>query len=579
MITAGSIEGLRQRVNLLEVAERYTSLKRAGSAWKGLSPFGAERTPSFFVHPDRGFWKCFSSGKGGDVFALVGQMEGLDFRESAELLAERYGMELEYEQGGGPSKEERSLRKRILEVNDWVATWMSERLAANRLMRGYWTEKRGFELSTAEAWRVGYAPASPSAMSSALVGAGFDEGLLRQSGLFYERGRDLHPRFRGRLMFPVCDVQGRVVAFSGRTVPGMEVADDPAREAKYLNSPEGPVWSKGSHLYGLDGARGLMGEDGVLYLVEGQLDVIRCQEAGLAAVAPLGSALTDVQAGLLSRYRPRAVRVLPDGDKSGRASGARAVGVLWARGVRSYVGELGEGEDPDGLLRGGAGLEGVRWRSGASWVWRVGGGDRAGRESVYEKLSGCLDAVLVDQELCELAGCEGVPVEAVRSAYKVFDARRGRRGDGVPVVSLDGGDEAAEELLRVLVLSPGWCSVVLGWVDLDLICRESLAGRMLVRYLASVAEGVIDPERVADAGEVLVETEEEGAYLAGLVCSDLSEVTEREVEGLAFAVAWTGMRVRQRAIDEALKGVERGSDEEGRLLRERMGLRIGGRYG
>ena len=359
---------LKTRIDLHDVIAPYVSLKRAGSSWKGLSPFNQEKTPSFLVHPDKGFFKCFSSGEAGDAISFIQKVENLDFQEAVEYIANRFNVSIRYEEsdGSGPTQPT-SHRKALFEIHELAANWYRERFLDDEggdFIRKYWTEERGFSLELAEEFGIGYAPPDSSALLRLLVEKGIPGEILDKSGLFFDRGgrSDFLPRFRGRLMIPIRDVQARTVAFSARQL-SVTPENDPAREAKYVNSPETPIFSKGNILFNLDKARRHIDENKRFLLVEGQLDAIRCWEQGAhTVVAPQGTAFTDGQAYLMRRYRPAGVDCLLDGDDAGRKAALRMLPIFVKAGIDTRYLMLDPGGDPDELLRaeGLAVLENLR---------------------------------------------------------------------------------------------------------------------------------------------------------------------------------------------------------------------------
>ncbi|MGY8693487.1 MAG: CHC2 zinc finger domain-containing protein, partial [Verrucomicrobiia bacterium] len=222
-IKASSIRDLKDRIGIYDVVSREVSLKRSGSNYKGLSPFNNEKTPSFYVSPDKGIYKCFSSGKAGDIISFAMETERLSFIEAVEALAQRFGFELEYEAGGRP-REDRSLRQDLFDLHEFVANYYNEAFNAQDeggdWIRDYWTQSRQFDLSVAEEFKIGFAPVAGVELGRRVVKQGFSKEALEACGLFYTR-RGLNPesmgyRFRGRLMIPIRDHQGRITAFTAR---------------------------------------------------------------------------------------------------------------------------------------------------------------------------------------------------------------------------------------------------------------------------------------------------------------------------------------------------------------------------
>jgi len=372
-IKPSCVRDLKLRVPIADVVSRVVTLRGAGShRLKGLCPFHNEKTPSFHVDTDKGFYKCFGCGQAGDIISFVRETEQLGFSEAVEAIGQRFGIEIEYEEGsGGPSREERSLRSELFELHELAAEHYHQAFRAHDslgdFMRRYWSEARHFDLGIAEEFKIGAAPASgttgsasdrnsgltraPDTLAALLLKKRFSEDALRHCGLFFIRDGapispdTLRPRFRGRLMIPIRDHQGRVVAFTARQTE-LTPHDDPARDAKYINSPETPIFTKGNLLFNLDRARTAVGEGRPFVLVEGQLDAIRCWSIGLkTAVAPQGTAITDTQLRLLRRYHAE-IECFFDGDAAGQKAALRFLPLALRAGLeaRFLVGS-GSGND------------------------------------------------------------------------------------------------------------------------------------------------------------------------------------------------------------------------------------------
>lgn len=359
-IKPSSIRDLKERINIYDVVSREVTLKKAGSEYKGLSPFNNEKTPSFYISPDKGFYKCFSSGNAGDIISFVMETERLTFTEAVETLATRFNFELEYEQNSAAVREDRSLRQELFELHELATDFYREQfLATNeggKWIRDYWENGRKFSLETAEEFKIGFAPVNSVELGRLAVKKGFSRDAIEKSGLFYaKRGIDpdrMGYRFRGRLMIPIRDHQGRVVAFTARQLE-ITPQDDPSREAKYINSPETPIFHKGSLLFNLDRARLEVSEEKPFVMVEGQLDAIRCWSVGLTtAVAPQGTGITESQLRLLKRYEPQLI-VLLDGDSAGQKAALRMLPIALSQGVEAIFIPLTDKEDPDDIFREG----------------------------------------------------------------------------------------------------------------------------------------------------------------------------------------------------------------------------------
>ncbi|WP_221030428.1 DNA primase [Actomonas aquatica] len=373
LVKPSCVRDLRARVNIVDVISRSVTLKKAGSRFKGLCPFHQEKSPSFHVNADMGVYKCFGCGKSGDLITFVRETEGLNFIEAVEALGQRFNIPIEYEEGAGPSREERSLRQELFELHDIAAQHYHEAFRAKNdtgnWMRDYWAKQRRFSNELAEDFKIGAADAHGSDLGALLLKRGFSEAALRQCGLFFIYDdaavtlRSLRPRFRGRLMIPIRDHQGRVVAFTARQTE-LTPENDPAKDAKYVNSPETPIFTKGNLLFNLDRARTHAKEEHPFVMVEGQLDALRCWSVGLkTAIAPQGTAITDTQLALLRRYHNQ-VECFFDSDGAGQKAALRFLPMALKAGleVRFLTLKGAEKLDPDLLFleRGLAGYDAVR---------------------------------------------------------------------------------------------------------------------------------------------------------------------------------------------------------------------------
>lgn len=344
------LEEIRARLPVSAVVGRKVRLKKAGREWRGLSPFNAEKTPSFYANDQKQFYHCFSSGKHGDIFSFLLETEGLSFPEAVERLAAEAGVELPHATPEAIVQETR--RRSLHEVTELACGWFEAGLHGRhgRAARDY-LAGRGIEPETQRLFRIGYAPPERYGLRDHLAAKDVAPELMTEAGLLVTGDEVAVPydRFRDRIIFPIEDARGRVVAFGGRAMS----ADAPA---KYLNSPETPLFEKGRLLYNLHRARGPAHERGTVLAVEGYVDVIALAIAGFAhAVAPLGTALSEDQLALLWRLADEPVLCF-DGDKAGRRAAFRAIGLalpLLPAGKSLRFALLPEGQDPDDLVRAG----------------------------------------------------------------------------------------------------------------------------------------------------------------------------------------------------------------------------------
>ena len=339
-----AVEEVKQRLSIEDVISEYVPLKRAGRNWRGLSPFSSEKTPSFMVSPEKQIWHDFSSGKGGNMFSFVMEVEGVDFKGALELLARKAGVDLEQyrlsPRRGGPDKE------RLYELLELAAKFYQVQFSKNKTALEYVLKKRQFSKATALEWRLGYAPNNGSALVEYATTKGFSENEIKQAGLSAKSYRGgIQDMFRGRLMIPLQDPQGRVIGFTARLLEDIEGAP------KYINTPQTVLYDKSRHVYGLHLAKESIRKGGFAVLVEGNLDVIASHQAGVRQVAATaGTALTEPHLKALSRFTGD-IRLSFDADKAGVAATERAIPIASRVKVSLSIIDVPSGKDPDELIR------------------------------------------------------------------------------------------------------------------------------------------------------------------------------------------------------------------------------------
>ena len=343
------IEEVRSRADIVEIVGAHVRLRRAGRNFVGLCPFHNEKTPSFSVNAERGFFHCFGCGVGGSVFNFITRIEGLTFPEAVRSLAKKYGVTLPEHDVSGPGAGEREAMLKASEVAAEFFAHVLWNTTDGAMARDY-LKSRGISVETARAFMIGYAPSRPASLAKALEkrglrDAGVKVGLVRKDG---NVSTDAYDMFRGRVMFPIRDAQGRAIAFGGRVLD--------ARLPKYINSPESPLYSKARTLYGLFEARQAIsssassGKDRAI-LVEGYFDVIALWQAGFKeAVAGCGTALTVEQLRALSRYTKNVIACF-DGDAAGRKASMRALEIFLQAGLLGRGIFIPSGFDPDTFVR------------------------------------------------------------------------------------------------------------------------------------------------------------------------------------------------------------------------------------
>jgi DNA primase len=576
------VRDIKLRVNLADVVSRVVTLRKAGgSRLKGLCPFHNEKTPSFNVDPDKGFYKCFGCGKAGDAITFVRETEQLNFTEAVEALGQRFGIVIEYEEGGGgPSREERSLRQELFDLHEQAAEQFhlafKARDAAGDFMRAYWTDRRRFTPELADEFKIGAADAAGSGLGHALLKKKYSEEALRRCGLFfiYDDAQitlgALRPRFRGRLMIPIRDHQGRVVAFTARQT-GLTPEDDPAKEAKYVNSPETPIFTKGNLLFNLDRARANVGEGKPFVLVEGQLDALRCWSVGLkTAIAPQGTSITESQLVLLRRYHTQ-VECFFDSDGAGQKAALRFLPMALKAGLEiRFLTLAGETKlDPDLLFleRGLAAYDEVKRdaQSAMAFACRTFLPDpgkssaeqraRAAQSIVEIIAASDSDAVRVNL-MKEAAAHLWLQPNVVEREYRGLAARQARqaaarpeaaRQDTAPAAPANSTNTPEHHLLLLCLHFEALAKPLSAALPHEWIDTGHPAGVLLNRFMGEIEHGDW-PGR--DHLDRLLETPEERALVATLLF-------ETPVIDDPAKVAGEGLRqIRARALEPRLRQIE-----------------------
>ena len=335
---AGDASEVKSRTDIIDIVSGYVRLKRAGNSFMGLCPFHKEKTPSFSVQPDRQTYHCFGCGKSGDAFTFIMEMESLGFREALAYLADRAGVQLSARGFGKPDKPVRDVRSALEEAKKFFCSSLEG--PGGEAARAYLARRR-IDPEEASRFGLGWAPQSWDALTNRLASLGFTEAAI-EAGLAVKGDRGEYDRFRGRITFSVNDDNGRVVAFGGRLIDG--------EGAKYVNSPEGPLFNKRRVLYLMDSAKKAIRERGRVILVEGYMDAIRAHMAGFTeTVASLGTSLAEEQAVLIKRFADLCY-ISYDADGAGQSAAIRGMYILQRQGVEVRVVMLPHGLDPDDLL-------------------------------------------------------------------------------------------------------------------------------------------------------------------------------------------------------------------------------------
>jgi DNA primase len=341
------VQQIKERLNIVDVVGQYVKLHKAGKNYKGLSPFNKEKTPSFFVNPEKGMYYDFSSGQGGDVFSFIEKIEGLDFKGALTVLAEKAGVTLVQE-----NKHSRDLRNKLYAMCEAATVFFETQLSHTAEAKKY-LNNRGIEDQTISTFRLGYVKNEWESLRTHLLEKGYTERELEQAGLIKkgESGK-YYDRFRSRIIFPIFDTTGKVVAFSGR-IHGNAAHDD--KNAKYLNSPETPLFDKSRILYGFHRAKQHIRKYDFTILVEGQMDLVLSHQVGYTnTVAVSGTGLTEHHLHLIDKLSKKLLLAF-DADRAGIDSCMRAANIALTRGLDVKVANIPEGKDPaDCIVKGAA---------------------------------------------------------------------------------------------------------------------------------------------------------------------------------------------------------------------------------
>jgi DNA primase len=534
MVTPEIKDEIRRRTDFLAVVGAHASLKKSGRYYKGLCPFHQEKTPSFHVDPERGLFHCFGCGAGGDLFDFVMRTANLGFAEAVAELARRVGVSLDPSPEAARRASEREHLWRALDAAREHFRTMLARGGAKA--RAYLT-RRGVSDEIVARFQLGYAPPGWDGLLRALTARGYSPAMLEQAGLVAPRQSGGHfDVFRDRLMFPILDLQDRVVAFGGRAL------DD--SEPKYLNSRDTPVFTKGRVLYALGQAREAIRARGEALVVEGYMDALACHQFGFAnAVASLGTALTADQVALLRRFASRVV-FLYDSDQAGEAATQRGLILCEEAELSARVAVLPAGQDPDSYLRQ-SGPEAFGRLIDAAlpmFEYQVEAAARRHDTRTREGRVGLIDEMLIviqrvanpvrtAEYLRVLSERYGLPEEAIRQRLRT------RKRAGRPVLSEAGTlalrddrarDEAERLLLHVMVQEPAWRVAI----------AESLR-----------PESFGNPDHRALAAALFAMPEGE----VGELREGLDDAAAQLLLRMAFEAPPVGARDKERAIKEAIR--------------------------
>ena len=471
------IEDLKSHADIVQVVQERVALRRSGATWKGLCPFHGEKTPSFHVNGDKGFFHCFGCGAKGDVFEFVKLHDKITFPEAVRQVAARAGVTVPEPEDGNQDPESKRDRETILRAHEVAAAWFREQLAgpqgavARRLL-----DTRGVTPATVALLGIGYAPAAREALKTKLLREGFSAESLARTGLVSEReGGMLIDRFRNRLMIPIARDNGAIIAFGGRAM-------DEGQVPKYLNSPETAIYVKGRTLYGLHLSKAAITKAKHAVMVEGYFDVAQALQGGIPnVVASSGTALTPAQARLLKRFASKVVLSF-DPDAAGKGAAVRSSELLVAEGFQVNVAMLPSGVDPDTFIRreGGAAYA-EKLRSSQPYLEYLLDQAAAGQDfqrdderreflgRMLEVAARIPDAAARDQFADRLAHRARITEEVVRAEIKKAAAKRETAIAELdrPKVGLDQVKTAEKGLIWALIHDPVAGSAAMAELDTE----------------------------------------------------------------------------------------------------------------
>ncbi len=348
MISQSTINAVFDTARVEEVIEDFVQLKRAGSNFKGLSPFSDERTPSFMVSPVKQIWKDFSTGKGGNVVSFLMEHEHFTYPEAVKYLAKKYNIEIEETEQSDEQKKQAGERESMYLVSEFAGQYFHNTMLKTEQGKAIglsYFKERGFTDETIKKFDLGYSPDTWDAFTTEAIKKGYQLEYLEKTGLTIVKEEKQFDRFKGRVMFPIKSMSGRILGFGGRILTSTKKA------AKYLNSPESDIYHKSKVLYGIYEGKQAIAKENICYLVEGYTDVIQFQQTGISnVVSSSGTALTSEQIRLISRLTKN-ITVLFDGDAAGMRAAIRGIDLILEQGMNVRICTFPEGEDPDSFAR------------------------------------------------------------------------------------------------------------------------------------------------------------------------------------------------------------------------------------
>jgi len=562
-----TLEEIKNSIDIVELISEYVHLKKSGQNWKGLCPFHTEKTPSFMVSPAKQIFHCFGCGAGGDIFTFLTRYETLTFPEALSVLAKKAGVTLKVSKGSAKQAGEKEV---LLNMHRDASDFFRQNLTRNPKAAAYLSD-RGIDKENLEAFAVGFAPKSWNALLNYLTRKGYKPENIKTAGLAVQGNKGHYDTFRERIMFPIYDLKGDVIAFGGRSIDGSE--------PKYLNSPETPIFNKRRVLYGLNRAKDTIKKNGSALFMEGYLDVIAAHMFGFSnAVAALGTALTPDHGKLIKRFVEEVVIVF-DSDQAGIKASKTAAAILLESGLEVKILSVPDNEDPDSFLRK-QGREAFEALLNApahvvDFFVKYGGKKHIVADEVFEVVAKMPNEILQEEYITRLADRIDVDEHRVRERFrkKRTQLKSGYRGQQPQAIKRPGKRPQNEiYIIKILLQEPERIKDI----------SEKLADS---DFKDEILRSIFIKIKMGASGfnELLSNCEgEEKDVLSGLSLSDELEDPEKI---LSDCIRWMNENKRKtlmKELDKKIKeAVARRDDELRKKLQAELQdlLRSGGKSG
>lgn len=576
------VEEVKSKVDIVALINEYVPLKKAGKNFKGLCPFHGEKTPSFMVSPELQMYKCFGCGKGGDAFSFLMEFERMEFYEALKFLAQRVGVKLK-----PLHPEVTSEKEKLLKIHDLAKRFYNYCLLTHpsgKKALAYLTQERGLKIETIKKFELGYSPDVSGALTSFLVRKkGYKTDDLERAGIVVSVRGEAIDRFRGRVIFPLSNHRGDVIAFAGRVMPGPKAE----RLAKYINSPETLIYHKSACLYGLNISRDEVKKTNLAVIVEGELDMISSYQAGVRNVVAIkGSALTDEQTRILGRFAEKIILAL-DSDFAGNVAARRGIVIAQNQGLEVRVASLGDYKDPDDIARANPDLY-RKYLTDAAGVWdfiivsvfaKFGGEGGEDKAKISRELVPILfsipDRIVQAHYIEKVAEKLEVPSEAVYEQIKQVGKEKGETGEEKGDNTSKSAPKSRRQLLEERLLSLAFNSDPSFLLDKKVynLVSEPLLAKILAQYKEFVSDTQFSlsafaqklPKELLDGMSALVMNQVTGLEPEKEINMVVRELTMIDLKSKMDSLGGVIKRLEKEGQKEKLKEAE---GEFGRLASE-----------